>query len=105
LLFLFPSPLSPDQLCAGATPEQQQQWHLGPASSFRYLNQSDCFQLKGTNDAEEYKITRLAMSAVGLSGEVQDQVFRVLAALLHLGNVMFRDVAGDSSDACEVSGG
>ena len=44
------------------------------------------------------------MSAVGLGGQVQDQVFRVLAALLHLGNVTFQDVAGDTSDACQVSG-
>lgn len=39
--------------------------------SFHYLNQSDCYELDGVNDAEEYLATRRAMDIVGIGEEEQ----------------------------------
>ncbi|KAM3301087.1 hypothetical protein P3S67_015587 [Capsicum chacoense] len=75
-------------LCA-APAEEVERYKLGNTKSFHYLNQSKCYELDGVNDAEEYLATRRAMDIVGISEEEQDAIFRVVAAILHLGNVEF----------------
>ncbi|KAK8479860.1 hypothetical protein V6N13_037410 [Hibiscus sabdariffa] len=51
------------------------------------------------NDAEEYLATRKAMDVVGMTQEEQEAIFRVVAAILHLGNVEFdRGKESDSSE-------
>ncbi|GJP53786.1 hypothetical protein CLOM_g12923 [Closterium sp. NIES-68] len=91
------------QLCAGATPEEVQRLKLAPPESFHYLNQSSCFELTGySNNADEYAATRRAMDVVGLSQFEQDAIFRVVAAILHLGNVSF--APGKQPDSSKVSG-
>ncbi|KAG5408788.1 hypothetical protein IGI04_005107 [Brassica rapa subsp. trilocularis] len=75
-------------LCA-APPEEREKFKLGDPKSFHYLNQSKCYKLDGVDDTEEYLATRRAMDIVGISEEEQDAIFRVVAAILHLGNVEF----------------
>jgi hypothetical protein len=36
-------------------------------------------------------VGQAAMSLLGLDGNMQDQIFSVLAAILHLGNIRFKD--------------
>jgi myosin-5 len=45
--------------------------------------------LDGVDDASEYLETRRAMDVVGISNEEQEAIFRVVAAILHLGNIDF----------------
>ncbi|XP_060674643.1 myosin-17 isoform X2 [Ziziphus jujuba] len=75
-------------LCA-APHEDKEKYKLGNPRSFHYLNQSNCFELDGVDDAHEYLATRRAMDVVGISEEEQEAIFRVVAAILHLGNVEF----------------
>ncbi|KAA8543344.1 hypothetical protein F0562_021161 [Nyssa sinensis] len=75
-------------LCA-APPEEIEKYKLANPKSFHYLNQSNCYELVGVNDAHEYLATRRAMDIVGVSEKEQDAIFRVVAAILHLGNVEF----------------
>ncbi|XP_019173450.1 PREDICTED: myosin-17-like isoform X4 [Ipomoea nil] len=75
-------------LCA-APPEEREKYKLGNPKSFHYLNQSNCYELDGVNDGEEYLATRRAMDIVGISEEEQEGIFRVVAAILHLGNIEF----------------
>eukprot|EP00241_Pyramimonas_parkeae_P001122 CAMPEP_0114267720 /NCGR_PEP_ID=MMETSP0058-20121206/25492_1 /TAXON_ID=36894 /ORGANISM="Pyramimonas parkeae, CCMP726" /LENGTH=536 /DNA_ID=CAMNT_0001385683 /DNA_START=70 /DNA_END=1678 /DNA_ORIENTATION=- len=77
------------QLCAGASPEEVESLKLKPASEFHYLNQSKCYELSGVDNAEEFARTRRAMSIVGITEAQQDSVWRIVAAVLHLGNVKF----------------
>lgn len=44
------------QLCDGASEEEKAALHLKPASEFRYLNRSSCFELKGISNAEDYTV-------------------------------------------------
>ncbi|CAI5489186.1 unnamed protein product [Closterium sp. Naga37s-1] len=91
------------QLCAGATPEEAAKLKLAPPETFHYLNQSSCFELTGySNNADEYAATRRAMDVVGLSHLEQDAIFRVVAAILHLGNISF--APGKQPDSSKVSG-
>ncbi|XP_062155065.1 myosin-17-like [Alnus glutinosa] len=75
-------------LCA-APPEDVARYKLGSPKSFHYLNQSTCYELDGVNDAHEYLATRRAMEIVGISEQEQEAIFRVVAAILHLGNIDF----------------
>ncbi|XP_047320010.1 myosin-17-like isoform X2 [Impatiens glandulifera] len=72
-----------------AAPEVREKYKLGNPQSFHYLNQSNCYKLDGVDDAQEYLDTRRAMDIVGISEEEQESIFRVVAAILHLGNVDF----------------
>ncbi|KAJ0501527.1 putative myosin ATPase [Helianthus annuus] len=75
-------------LCA-APPEEIKKYKLGDPRSFRYLNQSKCYELDGVNDSHDYLATRRAMGVVGMNEKEQDAIFRVLASVLHLGNIDF----------------
>ncbi|RDY02193.1 Myosin-15, partial [Mucuna pruriens] len=75
------------QLCAFK--KDAQKYTLGHPSHFHYLNQSKIYELDGVSNAEEYLKTRRAMDIVGISHEDQEAIFRVLAAILHLGNIEF----------------
>ncbi|KAJ9564948.1 hypothetical protein OSB04_000914 [Centaurea solstitialis] len=75
-------------LCA-APPEDIKKYNLGDPKSFRYLNQSKCYQLDGVSDAHDYLATKRAMNVVGMNEQEQDAIFRVLASILHLGNIEF----------------
>ncbi|CAL9113071.1 unnamed protein product [Musa textilis] len=75
-------------LCA-APDEEIEKYKLGNPQSFHYLNQSKCFKLDGVDEAQEYLATRRAMDIVGISEQEQEAIFRVVAAILHIGNIDF----------------
>ncbi|KAJ7972561.1 Myosin [Quillaja saponaria] len=83
-------------LCC-APPEEVLKYKLGNPRTFHYLNQSNCYELEGVDDSKEYIETRRAMDIVGISLEEQDAIFRVVAAILHLGNIEF--VKGKEMDS------
>ncbi|KAK8463506.1 hypothetical protein SEVIR_1G372100v4 [Setaria viridis] len=84
-------------LCA-APPEERERYKLGDPRTFHYLNQSNCIKLEGLDESKEYLETRKAMDIIGISSEEQEAIFRVVAAILHLGNVEFVEGGdGDSS--------
>ncbi|KAH6806610.1 myosin family protein with Dil, partial [Perilla frutescens var. frutescens] len=76
-------------LLCEAPPEEREKYKLGSPESFHYLNQSKCYKLDGVSDAEEYLATRRAMDIVGISEDEQEAIFRIVAAILHLGNIEF----------------
>ncbi|CAM0956684.1 unnamed protein product [Alopecurus aequalis] len=83
-------------LCA-APLEDRERYKLGDAASFHYLNQSNCINLDAMDDSSEYVATRRAMDIVGINSDEQDAIFRVVAAILHLGNVEFSE--GNEADS------
>ncbi|KAF3500901.1 hypothetical protein F2Q69_00040633 [Brassica cretica] len=83
-------------LCA-APSEDIKKLKLEDPTTYRYLNQSHCIKLEGMDDSKEYAKTREAMGIVGISVEEQEAIFRVLAAILHLGNIEFTN--GEETDS------
>ncbi|KAF8652757.1 hypothetical protein AX16_004253 [Volvariella volvacea WC 439] len=78
------------QLCAGAPSKERKDLGLDTdVSKFHYLKQGGpaSTPINNVDDAEEFRGTQQALSTVGISVEKQWAVFRLLAALLHLGNV------------------
>ncbi|XP_050209434.1 myosin-12 [Mercurialis annua] len=86
-------------LCA-APPEDAKKFKLGDAKTFHYLNQSSCYKVANVDDAREYMETRNAMDIVGIGQDEQDAIFRVVAAILHLGNIEF--IKGKEIDSSKL---
>ncbi|XP_059364197.1 unconventional myosin-Ie-like [Carassius carassius] len=79
------------QLLQGATKEQRENLGVTTPDYYLYLNQSDTYTVEDVNDKKEFKDTMAAMSVVGLSLEAQDTVLQIVAGILHLGNIAFRE--------------
>ncbi|PKA47048.1 hypothetical protein AXF42_Ash011722 [Apostasia shenzhenica] len=75
------------QLCASG--KDAEKYKVGHPSTFHYLNQSKTYELDGISSAQEYVKTRRAMDIVGISSSDQEAIFRILAGILHLGNIEF----------------
>ncbi|XP_022953205.1 myosin-12 isoform X1 [Cucurbita moschata] len=86
-------------LCA-APPEDVKKYKLGDPRTFHYLNQTNCYEVANVDDSREYLETRNAMDVVGISQDEQDAIFRVVAAILHLGNIDF--MKGKEFDSSKV---
>lgn len=75
------------QLCAAH--KQLPHLHLDVASKFHYLNQGGSMFVDGVDDLKTYQETVNAMKLLGFSDSEQDNMFKIYAAILHLGNITF----------------
>ncbi|KAF9368899.1 Myosin type-2 heavy chain 1, partial [Podila verticillata] len=75
------------QLVAGAPPSEKKELDLQSIQQFHYLKQGGVTTINGVDDAAEFEITQRALSTIGISVQVQWCIFRLLAALLHIGNI------------------
>lgn len=75
------------QLIAGATEEERTALRLLPVSDFFYINQGGDPRVPDVDDAKEFLDTRKSLSTIGVTDETQSEIWKLLAALLHLGNV------------------
>ncbi|CAO3694231.1 unnamed protein product [Umbelopsis ramanniana] len=94
------------QLCAGAPASERKEFELGDFTNFHYLNQSGTGTIPGVDDVAEFEITQRSLSTVGIAVHMQWQIFRLLAALLHIGNIQIAgrtDAAVSDSDPALVT--
>ncbi|KAG0053594.1 Myosin type-2 heavy chain 1 [Gryganskiella cystojenkinii] len=75
------------QLVAGAPPSEKKELDLQSIQQFAYLKQGGISVINGVDDAAEFEITQRALSTIGISVQVQWYIFRLLAALIHIGNI------------------
>lgn len=85
------------QLVAGATDAEREELGLLPVEQFDYLNQGSAPVIDGVDDKAEFDATRNSLTTIGVASDTQSQIFRILAALLHLGNVKITASRTDSS--------
>ncbi|KAJ4537800.1 Myosin type-2 heavy chain 1 [Exophiala dermatitidis] len=85
------------QLVAGATDEERQELSLLPVEEFDYLNQGNEPSIDGVDDAAEFAATRTSLSTINVSESTQKEIFRILAALLHIGNIKIAASRTESS--------
>nr|XP_021532449.1 unconventional myosin-If [Aotus nancymaae] len=77
------------QLLEGASQEQRQNLGLMTPDYYYYLNQSDTYQVDGTDDRSDFGETLSAMQVIGIPPSVQQLVLQLVAGILHLGNISF----------------
>ncbi|CAH7670146.1 P-loop containing nucleoside triphosphate hydrolase protein [Phakopsora pachyrhizi] len=87
------------QLIAGTPQAERKQLGLDSVSKFHYLNQGgpNAEKINSVDDKKEFALTQEALSTVGIGMTQQWAIFRILAALLHLGNVEIKPSRTDAA--------
>ncbi|XP_077082574.1 unconventional myosin-Va [Siphateles boraxobius] len=75
------------QLCASRDLPELRTLKFDSAENFHYTNQGQDVHIPGTDDVVELERTRNAFTILGVQPDQQMEIFRILAAILHLGNV------------------
>ncbi|XP_039984530.1 unconventional myosin-Vb [Xiphias gladius] len=85
------------QLCASRELPEMRSLKLDAPEHFRYTNRGGETQIPGTDDLSDLERTRNAFTILGVQPDQQMELFRILSAVLHLGNVNIQ-ASGRSSD-------
>lgn len=88
-------------LLAGASEEERLAFHLKQPEEYHFLNQ-DCFTVEGEDLRHDFERLQLAMEMVGFLPKTRRQIFSLLSAILHLGNISYKKKTyrDDSIDIC-----
>ncbi|XP_040436411.1 unconventional myosin-Vb isoform X2 [Falco naumanni] len=89
------------QLCASASLPEFKDLGLTCAEDFFYTSQGDNTSIDGVDDADDFEKTRHAFTLLGVKESHQTTIFRIIAAILHLGNVEIQ--VEKDGEACSVS--
>ncbi|KAF7822772.1 myosin-2 isoform X1 [Senna tora] len=84
------------QLCAGSSPDLKERLNLKAANEYKYLNQSDCMTIDGVDDAKRFNKLMKALDVVRICKEDQELVFKMVAAVIWLGNISFKVTDNDN---------
>jgi len=88
------------QLCAGAASSGlNSMLHLQSSSSHTYT--SGCTDIVGVDDAEMFQEMTECMDSLGFTTEEKNSVFKITAAVVHLGDMEFA-LNADSQDGCKI---
>lgn len=63
---------------------------LDHQDKFTYLNQGSSPIIQGVNDLVQFEETENALNLLGFSEQDQENMFKILAGILHLGNIEFK---------------
>ncbi|XP_069684992.1 unconventional myosin-XV isoform X2 [Periplaneta americana] len=77
------------EMLQGLTSEAKEKYGLLSADKYFYLNQGGNCEIDGKFDGEDFQSLLSAMQVLGFTSDEQDTIFRILASVLHLGNVYF----------------
>ncbi|KYO19221.1 unconventional myosin-Vb [Alligator mississippiensis] len=86
----------------GMTPEQKKKLGLGKATDYNYLAMGNCTTCDGRDDSKEYANIRSAMKVLMFTDTENWEISKLLAAILHMGNLRYEARTYDNLDACEV---
>ncbi|KAM8890735.1 unconventional myosin-Vc [Spinachia spinachia] len=86
------------QMCSCAHLPEFNHLRLLSADEFEYTSMGGDIRIEGVDDKKDMEETRQTFSLLGLKEDFQSDVFKVLAAILHLGNVKIRN-SGDGQSS------
>ncbi|XP_012501038.1 PREDICTED: unconventional myosin-VIIa isoform X2 [Propithecus coquereli] len=86
----------------GMSEDQKKRLGLGQASEYNYLAMGNCITCEGRVDSQEYANIRSAMKVLMFTDTENWEISKLLAAILHLGNLQYEARTFENLDACEV---
>uniref|UniRef100_A0A8C4LBX5 Unconventional myosin-Vb n=1 Tax=Equus asinus asinus TaxID=83772 RepID=A0A8C4LBX5_EQUAS len=89
------------QLCAAASLPEFKELALTCAEDFFYASQGGDTSIEGVDDAEDFEKTRQAFTLLGVRESHQISIFKIIASILHLGNVEIQSER--DGDSCSIS--
>ncbi|XP_050949314.1 unconventional myosin-Vb [Labeo rohita] len=89
------------QLCASSSLPEFKDLTLTSAEEFTYTSLGENIFIEGVNDAEDLVKTREALTMLGVKEIHQMSIFKIMASILHLGNVGI--VSERDGESCHIS--
>ncbi|XP_011361777.1 unconventional myosin-Ie [Pteropus vampyrus] len=80
------------QLIEGASAEQKHSLGITSMDYYYYLSLSGSYKVDDIDDKREFQETLHAMNVIGIFAEEQTLVLQIVAGVLHLGNISFKEV-------------
>ncbi|CAI4048299.1 hypothetical protein SKDZ_13G2350 [Saccharomyces kudriavzevii ZP591] len=91
------------QFTKGASDTYRQTFGVQKPEQYVYTAAAGCISADTIDDLQDYQETLKAMRVIGLGQEEQDQIFRMLAAILWIGNVSFTENEEGNSQVRDTS--
>lgn len=85
------------ELLAGGSPELLEELGLDRDVDFAYLQDRDADEIDSRSEESSFSVTKACLERIGLSNSVQKDIFTLIAAVLHLGNITVSEGKNDSS--------
>ncbi|XP_077942261.1 myosin VIIAa isoform X1 [Gasterosteus aculeatus] len=86
----------------GMTAEEKKKLGLSKATDYNYLTIGNCTVCDGRDDMKEYSNIRSAMKVLMFTDKENWEISKLLASILHMGNLRYEARTYDNLDACEV---
>ncbi|XP_046852385.1 myosin-VIIa-like [Xenia sp. Carnegie-2017] len=93
------------RMLAGMKAEEKERLGLTCAEDYYYLTQGDCTTCPDMDEAEEFAIIRGAMKVLYFTDDHCWQIFKLLAAILHFGNLELKPAMSKNLDATIIEDG
>jgi myosin-1 len=90
------------QLCTGAPEDMKVPFGITTAKQFSYLNKTET-SIPGIKDREGFKQTQECLGEAGILFNEQVEIFKIVAGVLHLGNIRFIKNPQDKTEKAIVS--
>lgn len=90
-------------LISGADEELRHDLRLHSAESFTYLNRSNCISDPNIDDEILFDEVVSAMTTVNIDSSMQKEIWKILAAVLHLGNIQFQLAETSEGESVQVA--
>uniref|UniRef100_A0A672MLG0 Myosin VIIB n=1 Tax=Sinocyclocheilus grahami TaxID=75366 RepID=A0A672MLG0_SINGR len=82
--------------------DQKKILSLGNAAEYNYLTMGQCTTCEGRDDIKEYASFRSAMKILTFTENETWEINKLLAAILHLGNVDFEEAIMNNLEGCDI---
>uniref|UniRef100_A0A4W6DHW4 Myosin VIIBa n=1 Tax=Lates calcarifer TaxID=8187 RepID=A0A4W6DHW4_LATCA len=86
----------------GMPAEQKKILSLGSAAEYNYLTMGNCTSCEGRDDVKEYAHFRSALKILMFTENDSWEISKLLAAILHLGNVDFESTIINNLESCDI---
>ena len=89
-------------LC-GLSGDERKKLELSNARDYEYLRKGECITCEGRDDAVEFSNIRSACKVLTFSDDEIWNIMKLLAAILHIGNIKYKATAINNLDATEIT--
>jgi hypothetical protein len=91
------------EMLIGLSAEERQLWRLQSWDKYKYLEQGGSEKAGHKDDAEDYFLCSRALEVMGFKIKEIETIFRLLAGILHLGNVAYAESEQDGMEAATIT--
>jgi myosin-7 len=90
-------------MIAGLSNEERAKLSLTNARDFEYLRKGECITCEGRDDAVEFANIRSACKVLTFSDDEIWNIMKLLASIIHIGNIKYKATAINNLDATEIT--